>query len=250
MGNRIVCFIIMLMGVLILIGCSEEDTETVVEDQVDINAPLSLENLSGMFYGFRDDFGGDECGGICWDIYTFLDGNKVVIGPPANGGPEMIDCLIDQCQEYTINNGQLTISGVDALPIEIVNETLSINHVKLSRVEPVPDGTVFNNQYKNISYSGLIGVTGAASSKTRYLSLNADGTFEIDGVSIGSVGGSSGTTTSGSFTDESVFGTYKIEKNTIVLTSDDGTVENQLFFLHDGDVTDIQLGEKNYYVNE
>ena len=250
MKKRVFHFFLILLGVLLIAGCSNDDKETSGIEEVDLNAPLSLENLNGMFYGFRDDFGGSECGGICWDIYTFLEGNKVLIGTPSNGGPENIDCAIDQCQEYTISNGQLAISGGDTLPIEIVDESLSINNVKLSRVVPVPEETVFNYHYKNISYSGLIGITGGASSKTRYLTLNADGTFELDGVSLGSVGGSSGTSTSGGFTDETVSGNYKIDKNTIELTSSDGTTENRLFFIHDGDETDIQLGEKNYYVDD
>ncbi|WP_051359478.1 hypothetical protein [Paucisalibacillus globulus] len=250
MKKRVFLFFLILVGVLLIAGCSKDDKETSGTEEVDLDAPLSLENLNGMFYGFRDDFGGSECGGICWDIYTFLEGNTLLIGAPSNGGPETIDCAIDPCQAYTISNGQLEISGEDALPIEIINDNLSINNVKLSRVVPVPEETIFNNNYKNISYSGLIGITGGASSKTRFLTLNADGTFELDGVSLASVGGSSGTTTSGNFTDETVFGTYKIEKNTIELTSSDGTIENRLFFIHDGDVTDIQLGEKNYYVDD
>ncbi|GGA74948.1 hypothetical protein [Ornithinibacillus halotolerans] len=249
MGKRWVVFLFLIAGVLIITACSKDDNENSNGEQFDINAKLSLDNLSGMFYGFRSDFGGNECGGICWDIYTFLQGNKVLVGVPANGGPEKIDCTVDSCQDYTIENGQLII-GSDSFPIEIIGDTLRINDVQLTRVTPVPEGTVFNNQYKYISYSGLIGITGGASSKTLFLTLNPDGTFELNGVSIGSVGGLSGTNTSGGFTDDTQVGTYTIENNTIELTGSDGTVENILFFIHDGNVNDIQLGERNYYVDE
>src|SRR5690625_4553923 len=34
--------------------------------------PVNLENLEGMYVGYRIDEGGYECGGLCWDLYTFF----------------------------------------------------------------------------------------------------------------------------------------------------------------------------------
>src|SRR5690606_35755309 len=79
--------------------------------------PVDLDKLAGMYYGFRSDLGGYECGGICWDFYTFLPDHKVVVGPPANGGPEAIDCDEDACLSYTIESGQLKLSDGTALTI-------------------------------------------------------------------------------------------------------------------------------------
>lgn len=243
----------------LIVGCSQSETEvqniSESNDPVDSNheidpdAPLSLDSLQGMFAGFRDDFGGSECGGMCWDIYTFLPDNQVVIGAPANGGPEMIDCAIDECIDYSINDGQIELSKGDSFPIELEDEDLRINSIKMSRVVPVPEDTLFDNHYKNITYSGLIGINASASSKTRYLDLNSDGTFELSGVSLGSIGATSGTSTHASSSDDIGSGTYEVKNNTIILTGNDGSVRNILIFLHDGDVNDIQLGGKNYYVD-
>lgn len=254
MKGRFFYFILLSVVLLFNIGCSQSktDSENLSESNpvIDPDAPLSLEKLRGMFAGFRDDFGGSECGGLCWDIYTFLPDNQVVVGAPENGGPEMIDCGIDECVDYSINDGQIELSKGDSLSIELEGEDLRINNVKMARVIPVPEDAVFDNHYKNITYSGLIGITGGASSKTRYLELNSDGTFELSGVTLGSIGATSGTSTHASSSDDTDSGTYEIENNTLILTGNDGSVRNILFFLHDGDVNDIQLGERNYYVDE
>lgn len=267
MKVRFVYFTILLFAMCLMASCTHpeisspninqtneitEANETNESNQsIDPNAPLRLDNLNGMFTGFRDDFGGSECGGMCWDIYTFLPDNRIVLGAPANGGPEMIDCEIDDCQSYSVTNGQLELSGGDSFPIELEDEDLRINNIKLAKVDPVPKDIVFDNHYKNISYSGLIGITGGASSKTRFLVLNPDGTFELSGVTLGSIGATSGgTSTSASSSDDIDAGTYKVENNTITLTGNDGSMRNLLFFIHDNDVNDIQLGEKNYYVDD
>ena len=202
-----------------------------------------------MFAGFRDDFGGNECGGMCWDFYTFLPDDKIVVGLPVNGGPETIDCKHDECLEYTISGGQIELSNGKSYTYESNDGELVINDVRLSKVEPVPNDTTFDNVYTYIGYSGLVGVSSGSSSWTYKLDLNPDGTFELDGVTIGSVGGSSGVTTDGSSAGTSSKGTYEIKKNTMTMKTDDN-VEQVLFFIHDSDVKDIQVGNKNYYVKE
>lgn len=234
---------------LMLAGCMSLDSSQ------NEDAPLSLERLEGMYYGFRSDTGGYECGGICWDFYTFLPKDKVFIGVPANGGPETIDCKSEECLDYSISNGQLNLSNGESLPIEVVEgeeeDFLVINDVKLDAVKPVPQGTTFDNQYTYMKYTGLIGITGGSSSSTYSLLLRPDGTFELSGVTLGSVGGSSGTSTNAHFSGDINEGTYEIENNTITMISTDGTESDRLlFFIHDGDEDDIQVGEINYYVKE
>lgn len=79
--------------------------------------------------------------------------------------------------------------------------------------------------------------------------MNSNGTFELSGVTIGSIGANSDPSTHVGSSSDVDKGTYKIENNTITMTSNDGTVTKALFFIHDGDVTDIQIGKRNYYVN-
>ncbi|WP_062106038.1 hypothetical protein [Bacillus niameyensis] len=240
--------VVCLVASLIITGCLPQSKTNSPKDQS--NLPVGLDNLEGMFSGFRDDFGGDECGGMCWDFYTFLPKNKVLIGLPENGGPETIDCKRDECLDYSISDGQLTLSNGESYPIILENDTLIINKVKLNAVQPVPKGTTLDNHYTYIGYRGLIGVTGSSSSWTYSLSLYPDETFELSGVTLGSLGANTGVSTHTSSSGDAEKGNYKIENNTITLTSNDGTVTPLLFFIHDSDVNDIQVGNKNYYVKE
>ena len=211
--------------------------------------PVDLGKLNGMYAGFRSDFGGYECGGMCWDMYTFLPNKKVLIGPPANGGPETIDCKKEKCLSYSISKGQLKLSNGKSMPIKKTkNGFLEINSIALTKVEPVPKGTTFNNTYTFMGYSGLIGVTPAANSWTYKLTLSKNGTFELSGISIGSFAANSNPSTHTSHSGKEEKGKYKIQNNTITMTGSDGKVHKALFFMHDSDVEDIQVGLRNYYV--
>lgn len=211
--------------------------------------PVDLGKLNGMYAGFRSDFGGYECGGMCWDMYTFLPNKKVLIGPPANGGPETIDCKKEKCLSYSISKGQLKLSNRKSMPIKKTkNGFLEINSIALTKVEPVPKGTTFNNTYTFMGYSGLIGVTPAANSWTYKLTLSKNGTFELSGISIGSFAANSNPSTHTSHSGKEEKGKYKIQNNTITMTGSDGKVHKALFFMHDSDVEDIQVGLRNYYV--
>lgn len=237
MLTRRICLIGMLATILFLIGCVEKSS--------------TYSDLNGMYYGFRSDFGGSECGGLCWDLYTFLPKNKVVIGVPVNGGPEMIDCEVDECLDYIIEDEKIKLSNGESLPFEETEANqLIIDNVNLTAVEPAPKELTLNNKYKNITYSGLIGVNAGASSKTSYLTLRSDGTFEMSGVSIGSIGATSGVSTHGSGGSDEETGLYEIKQNTITLKATDGSVSNLLFFIHDSNLNDIQIGGLNYYVPE
>lgn len=216
---------------------------------------VDLNHLDGMYYGFRSDIGGYECGGICWDFYTFLPNNQVFIGIPEKGGPETINCSTDECLDYTIKNGQLQLSNGESLSIQkSENGFLTIEDVMLDSVLPTPSELTLDDTYRYIGYTGLIGITGAASSWTYDLTLHADGSFELSGVTLGSVGANlpSGPTTHGSSSDADS-GTYEISGNTITLTANDGTVTKELFFIHNtstpGELDDIQIGDKNYYID-
>lgn len=211
--------------------------------------PVDLNKLNGMYAGFRSDFGGYECGGMCWDIYTFLPNKKVLIGPPANGGPETIDCKKEKCLSYSISKGQLKLSNGKSLPIKKTkNGFLEINSIALTKVEPVPKGTTFNNTYTFMGYSGLIGVTPAANSWTYKLTLHKNGTFELSGASIGSFAANSNPSTHTSHSGKEEKGKYKVQNNTITMTSNNGKVYKTLFFIHESDMEDIQIGLRNYYV--
>src|SRR5690606_2969076 len=108
------------------------------------------------------------------------------------------------------------------------NGYLMINNVSLDAVQPVLEGTVFDQTYVHISYYGLIGVTGAASSKTSYLSLLPDGAFELSGITLGSLGATSDPSTHASPSVDTIQGTYHIQGNTITMTSLDGTENHYL----------------------
>lgn len=211
--------------------------------------PVDLNKLNGMYAGFRSDFGGYECAGMCWDLYTFLPNKKVLVGPPANGGPETIDCKKEKCLTYSISKGQLKLSNGKSFSIKkSENGFLMINGIALTKVEPVPKGTTFNNTYTYMGYSGLIGITPAANSWTYKLTLNKNGTFGLSGVSIGSVTANSDISTNASGSSKDQKGKYKIQGNTITMTGSDGKAHKSLFFIHEGDINDIQVGLRNYYV--
>ncbi|MGG0668718.1 stalk domain-containing protein [Lederbergia citrisecunda] len=226
----------------------KEDTKPNVTKKP--KTPVDLNKINGMYAGFRSDFGGYECGGMCWDMYTFLPNKKVLIGPPANGGPETIDCKKEKCLSYSINKGQLKLSNGKTMPIKKTkNGFLEINSIALTKVEPVPKGTTFNNTYTFMGYSGLIGVTPTANSWTYKLTLHKNGTFELSGISIGSLAANSNPSTHTGHSGKDEKGKYRIQNNTITMTGSDGKVHKALFFIHDSDVDDIQVGLRNYYVN-
>lgn len=213
--------------------------------------PVDLSALQGMYYGFRDDFGGYECGGACWDIYSFLPDNRILVGAPPHGGPETIDCTRDSCSTYTISDGKLKLSNGKSFAITTSDKgELVINDVTLSPVFPVADGFKLQGTYKYIGYSGLVGVNAASSSWTEYLTFAKDGTFKSTDLTLSSLDViSSATNSAGSKSDK---GTYSISGNTIVLTYGDGTVVTRLFFNHsDAGVENpkkIQVGSDRFYI--
>lgn len=211
---------------------------------------VDLTKLQGMYYGFRDDYGGYECGGACWDIYTFMPGKQVLVGPPPHGGPETIDCKRDGCSGYKIEGGKMTLANGSTYTVKKSKEGhLSINDVVLFPVNPVKAGLKLNNTYKYISYSGLVGITAFSSSNTSYITFNKDGTFESTDISLGSLDLIVSSTNSAGASDSA--GTYRIKGNTIDLYFGDGSVRRALFFLHDDKAMDsIQIGTDNYYIPE
>lgn len=207
---------------------------------------VDLNNLLGMYYGFRDDFGGYECGGICWDLYTFLPGNKIVVGAPPSGGPETIDCVRDQCDTYTISNGHLTLGNGEVHSIGTSEAKLVINNVQLTPVEPVQSDLKLSNSYLYRGYQGLIGISSGSVSWSKTIEFREDGTFQSDSLMLGSVEG--GAPTQGA-AGSGTSGSYRISGNTIVLAYGDGSAETLLFFIHENDSEDIQIGENNFYVD-
>lgn len=225
----------------------KEKTDPVIKKKP--KTPVDLNKLNGMYYGFRDDFGGYECGGLCWDIYTFLPNGKVVVGTPLTGGPETINCKTEDCLTYSISKGQLKLSNGKTYPIKkSATGFLIINGTTLDKVEPVPKSAKFDGKYTFVGYSGLIGVTPAARSWRYTLTLKPNGAFELDGLSLGSlITKSVSTHATGSVKPEK--GKYTVHSNTITFKGSDGKVHKALFFLHNGDVEDIQVGARNYYTD-
>lgn len=222
---------------------NDENTELEYADQVD----LSL--LTGMYSNFRIDITGYECGGICWDFYTFLDDARIVVGIPEGGGPETIDCSVDTCHSYTIDGDELILDNRERLSLRMTTDgELEINNYLVFKVEPVQSGLKLNDWYSYTGYSGLIGITGGASYWVVSMEFNSDGTFTSDSLTAGSFESGLGTTHASS--SDGDYGTYSISGNTITLTFSDGTVVNQLFFLHHGDIEDIQIGENNFYTED
>lgn len=213
--------------------------------------PVDLSDLQGMYYSFRDDFGGYKCGGACWDIYTFLPDKHIFVGTPPQGGPETIDCNRDKCSTYTISEGKLTLSAGYSRTIEISKDgELYIDSDFMTPVAPVTNGLTLQGTYKYISYSGLVGINAFSTSSTEYLSFASDGTFESTNLSIASLDVTVSETQSSS--SKSDTGAYTITGNTMTLKYKDGTTARMLFFDHypggKDTLQDIQLGNNRFYI--
>ncbi|MFD0715754.1 copper amine oxidase N-terminal domain-containing protein [Paenibacillus sp. GCM10027626] len=215
-----------------------------------VSDAVDLTKLQGMYYGLRMDVGGYECGGACWDLYTFLPGNKVVVGNPVNGGPETIDCKKDKCSTYSIKNGKMTLSNGDSYTIAKKDGMLIINDVELERVKPVTGELKLSQEYIYRGYSGMVGINSASSAWSKTIVFSKDGTFQSDDMALGTVEGA-GTTNTASGSKAN--GAYRISGNTIVLAYEGGKVETLLFFVHNsskrGALGDIQIGENNFYID-
>ncbi|CAH0119708.1 MULTISPECIES: copper amine oxidase N-terminal domain-containing protein [unclassified Paenibacillus] len=212
-----------------------------------------LKDLNGMYYGLREDVGGYECGGACWDMYTFLPDRRILVGPPPQGGPETIDCKRDGCSNYTISGDKLKLSNDESHTIRLSDKgELYIDDVSMSPVKPVANGLKLKGTYEYIGFSGLIGVNAASSSWTESLTFSSDGTFESTDLTLASLDATvSATHSSESKSDK---GTYKIAGNTLVLTYADGTVVHSLFFDHDpggkDSLKNIQIGTNHFYISD
>lgn len=211
-------------------------------DKIDIN------NLAGMYYGFRPDNGGYECGGICWDLYTFLPGKKVYVGAPPNGGPETLDCAKDTCSTYTIQNNAMKLGNGETLGISVKNGKLFIEDVEMTRVKTASPSLRLTGKYLYRGYMGLAGISAGSTSWSETITFYDNGTFKSSSLMLGSVEG--GAPTQGAAGDDTT-GSFKIKGNTIVLSYRDGTVVSTLFFLHedakDGASNDLQIGKNHYY---
>lgn len=139
-----------------------------------LKTPSSMKeiaHLTGMYYGYRLDVGGYRCGGVCWPKYTFLEGNKLFLDEPANGGAELIDCTRDECFGYTLQNGKLVLDNGRELTIQL-NEAGEpvIEGVRLTHVQPVPDELRLEGAYVNHGY-------GSSATWTETINFKRDGTF-------------------------------------------------------------------------
>ncbi|WP_144023547.1 MULTISPECIES: hypothetical protein [Paenibacillus] len=69
----------------------------------------------------------DECGGACWDYYTFLPGQKNVVSEPVSGGPETIYCGKQACSTYSIKNNRLTLNNGKSYSIRVSAKRKSVH---------------------------------------------------------------------------------------------------------------------------
>lgn len=216
-------------------------------------APVYLDKLQGMYVGLRLDPGGYECGGACWDYYTFLPGQKIVVGEPVSGGPETIDCAKQPCSTYSIKNNRLTLNNGKSYSIRVsAKGNLFIEDVQLTSIKPVAANLKLSGSYVYRGYSGMIGINSASSAWEEWITFQADGTFKSDNLTMGTLDAGSGTTNSSS--GVSGTGTYSISGNTIMLKFADGKTERFVFFIHPGkegkpNLQDIQIGDRNFYVD-
>src|SRR5690606_2369233 len=106
--------------------------------------------------------------------------------------------------------------------------TIVINDAYMNKVEPITEGLKLDGIYVTRGYYGLVGITPFSSSWSKYLTFHADGAFESDSTSIGSLDTSSART-DGTSTPDTVKGTYTISGNTITLDYEDGSVTKHVF---------------------
>lgn len=241
--------VLLLALSLLAAGCSNSSNED--SGGTDAYQPadpgsVDLERLEGMYYGFSPDFDGYDCGGMCWNIITFLPGGQVVMDAPLSGGPETINCAEGVCQSYTIEDGELILEDGDTIAIAIDGDTLIIDEVELAPVQPVEDGLTLDQEYTHRGFSGLVGISSGSTSWREDIVLRPDGTYESSDLMIGSVAG--GAPTTGAAGGDSS-GTYRISGNTIELTDTSGETSKALFFIHDDDDS-IQIGDSNFMIEE
>lgn len=200
---------------------------------------VDLSRLQGMYYGFSPDYDGSECGGMCWNIITFLPGQKVVIDAPASGGPETLNTAA--AQSYKIQGGKLVLASGESRSIAVKGGKLHVDDVELAPVKPVTNNLKLSGEYTHMGFSGLIGISAGSSSWTETITFNSNGTFTSSNFMIGNVQG--GDPTSGAAGSDAA-GSYKISGNTIVMVTNSGKKSQALFFLHDDG--DIQIGDKSF----
>jgi hypothetical protein len=242
-----------MLGLALLIGMLLDNKQALAEEQPTMAFSLKeIDELQGMFYGFESDHGGYECGGICWRFFTFLPEHKVLVGEPAGGGPETIDCRIDDCQTYTIEEGKLMLDNGDSYCIGQRDDgTLVVNDTSMYPVEAVPEGTTLEGQYLSRGYTGLVGIQTAAASWTKYITFRSDGSFELVETSIGILD-TEVSHPSGSIEGDTLSGKYTIHDNTITFHFADGTKAKYIFVLEeatDGEHPILQIGKRNYDID-
>ncbi|MFS0726983.1 hypothetical protein [Paenibacillus sp. 1P07SE] len=242
-------FVCLLVAMVLLAGCTSNvspggGTDNGGHYQPAEPGSVNLERLQGMYYGFSPDFDGSECGGMCWNIITFLPDQQVVLDAPPSGGPETIDCGEGICQSYTIENGELILEDGETRSIEVAGGLLVIDEVELAPVQPVEDNLTLDQEYEHQGFSGLAGISAGSTSWRETITFKPDGTYESSDLMIGSVAG--GAPTTGAAGGDSS-GTYRISGNTIELTDSSGDVSRALFFIHDDDDS-IQIGDSNFMI--
>ncbi|MFS0724890.1 copper amine oxidase N-terminal domain-containing protein [Paenibacillus sp. 1P07SE] len=215
--------------------------------------PPSTTGLSGLYaHHSLDLLGSRSCGGVCWDIFYFVDDRHVVEELPETG-VDRLDCSKDSCLTYEVKGGKLVLSNGKSYTLVIkAGGDAVIDGDTYTRHAPLK-GTVLNGKYEASGYTSAPGGTGLAKVST-YV-FRPDGTFTDSswtGVTAdGSEDGGSGTGVSSTMTSGSAAsGTYSIQGYTITFKYNDGTTEARMFFMPDQDDGMVRIGRGDYLLKE
>ncbi|MFD0713889.1 hypothetical protein [Paenibacillus sp. GCM10027626] len=227
------------------LGVTKEKATRIIHEYLG-QARNGLQKLNGMYYNMRVDLSGYECGGTCWDFYTFLPDQKIVIGEPDEGGMETIDCAKQTCYSYEIEDGGMKVSNGSKYTVRFSQQgDLVVNDEVLTRVKPIDGVLKLNGKYVNRGYVGLDKQETASSAWEEWLTFYLDGRFQSEYLLLSNK----------KSTVKKNQGTYRIKGNTISFQYSDGKEKRFLFFVHDGEDgkpnrEDVQIGRRNFYVDK
>ncbi|WP_020618341.1 copper amine oxidase N-terminal domain-containing protein [Paenibacillus daejeonensis] len=235
-----------------ILGLTKEEAQRQV-NQGYMPPAASTSGLSGLYaHHSLDLLGSRSCGGVCWDIFFFVDDRHVIQELPETG-VDRLDCAKDSCLTYEVKGGKLTLSNGESYTLEIkpggdavIDGDDYTRHAPLGR-------TVLDGKYEASGYTSAPGGTGLARVST-YV-FRPDGTFTDSnwtGVTAdGSEDGGSGSGVSSTITSGSAAsGTYTIQGYTILFRYKDGSSESRMFFMPDKNDGMLRIGGGDYLLKE
>ena len=235
-----------------ILGLTKEEAQRQVNQGYTPPA-TSTSGQSGLYaHHSLDLLGSRSCGGVCWDIFFFVDDRHVIQELPETG-VDRLDCAKDSCLTYEVKGGKLNLSNGESYTLEIkaggdavIDGDVYTRHGPLGR-------TVLDGKYEASGYTSTPGGTGLA--KVNTYVFRKDGTFTDSswtGVTAdGSENGGSGTGVSSTITSGSAAsGTYTVQGYSILFKYKDGTSESRMFFMPDKDDGMLRIGGGDYLLKE